>query len=172
MAVNNMKQKLLINLKSKIMNNLENRRNKINRCMSELFNLYVENKKQIVASVEMDGVKCKLVFEEEHPSICEGEVSTVRKKQTNNTEPLKNVVIHCKTEKEAIECCNLADKLGFKWLYGYDGRFTDLTHWEDYREDTAYDFYEGTYGHFDECKNSGCKIHSAQWFIDNFKIKD
>ena len=154
------------------MNNLENRRNKINSCMAELFNLYMEDKKQIVASVEMDGVKCKLVFGEEHPSICEGEVSNVRKEQTNNTEPLKNAVIHCKTEKEAIECCNLADKLGFKWLSGYDGRFTDLTHWEDYREDTAYDFYEGTYGHFDECKTFGCKIHSAQWFIDNFKIKD
>ena len=46
------------------MNNLENRRNKINSCMAELFNLYMEDRKTIKGSISLDGVKCTLTFGE------------------------------------------------------------------------------------------------------------
>ena len=42
-------------------------------------------------------------------------------------EKLKGVAIHCKTEKEAIECCNLADKFGYFWSNGE--RFTIFNPW-------------------------------------------
>ena len=81
-------------------------------------------------------------------------------------EKLKGVAIHCKTEKEAIACCNLADKLGLKWMSAH--RFSEINNWKDFREKTAYVFYEGTYSDFNDCKICGCKIHYAQWFLKNF----
>ena len=143
------------------MNNLEERRSKINSCMAELFNLYMEDKKQIVASVEMDGVKCKLVF---------GEDSNVCKEQPKDTVSLEKVVIHCRTKNEALKCCSLADKLGFKWRDG--DSFTEENMWRFYESNTCYLFEDGGFCDKPWYINEGYEVKSAQWFIDNFKIKE
>ena len=81
-------------------------------------------------------------------------------------EKLKGVAIHCKTEKEAIECCNIADKLGCLWSSG--DRFSSFNPWEDFGQETCYNFSEGTYCDKDCCRENECKIHSSKWFIKNF----
>ena len=84
-------------------------------------------------------------------------------------EKLKFVAIHCKTKKEAVECCTLADKLGLRWLARE--RFTELNYWKTYESETAYNFLGGTYSNVEWCKTSGFKIHSAKWFLKNFGNK-
>ena len=143
------------------MNNLGNRRNKINSCMAELFNLYMDDKKQIVASVEMDGVKCKLTF---------GEEIVNKPKSKLAIEYLRNIAINFKTEKEVEQCCMIADKLGLRWHNGDSYASNGLV--GPYNSQTCYNFLEGTYCYVDFYKKKGYTIKSAQWFIDNFKIKD
>ena len=81
-------------------------------------------------------------------------------------EKLKGVAIHCKTEKEAIECCNLADKLGLKWLSGKS--FSKINFWEHYKEGTIYDFYQGIFSDIRWSEDYVHKIHSSKWFLKNF----
>ena len=81
-------------------------------------------------------------------------------------EKLKGVAIHCKTDKEAIECCNLADKLGLKWLSG--DSFLSFNPWEDFGQETCYNFSEGTYCDKDCCIENKDEIHSSKWFLKNF----
>ena len=45
------------------MNKAERRRNKINNCLMDLFNLYMDDKKPIVATVSMLGMHYKLTFD-------------------------------------------------------------------------------------------------------------
>ena len=81
-------------------------------------------------------------------------------------EKLKGVAIHCKTEKEAIQCCNLADKLGLKWLSG--NSFAEINNLEYYKGETTYDFYLGAFADIGWSKFDANEIHSAKWFIKNF----
>ena len=81
-------------------------------------------------------------------------------------EKLKGVAIHCETEKEAIECCNLADKLGLKWLSG--NSFAKLTYWKHYKGKTIYDFYLGAFSDIRWGTFDANEIHSSEWFLKNF----
>ena len=81
-------------------------------------------------------------------------------------EKLKGVAIHCKTENEAIECCNLADKLGYFWSSG--DRFSCFNWWCILKGETCYNFTEGAYLYKDWYIDNGYKIHSAKWFLKNF----
>ena len=139
------------------MNNLEERRSKINNCMAELFNIYMVDKKQIVGSIETDGVKCKLVFGDSEPE----------KQLTFKS--LENVAINCTSKNEAVRVCTLASKLNDKFkseMYGLQ------TKWGIYKGDTCYDLYKGTVSSLLLFEQKGYTIHSAQWFLDNFKIKE
>jgi len=82
---------------------------------------------------------------------------------------LKNTVIHCETYEEAKECHELADKLG--WRCSSGSRYIDdIKYWYKLKENTCYYFYKGVIASLYFCKNLDCKIKSAQWFLDNFKI--
>ena len=145
------------------MNNLENRRNKLNSCMSELFNLYMEDRKNIKGSISLDGVKCTLTFgETSKKKITDKKVMTIN--------DLEGIAIHCKTKEQALKCCKLANKLGWKWSSGIS--FNDELFWEDYREETCYKFSDGEYAYAAYYKEDGIKIKSSKWFLDNFTPKE
>jgi uncharacterized protein CbrC (UPF0167 family) len=52
-----------------------------------------------------------------------------------NIEDLKNVVIHCPTKKDAIKCCEFANKLHFHWNGGES--FIDNNNWDYFEKDTC-----------------------------------
>lgn len=125
--------------------------------MAELFNLYMVDKKQIVGSIELEGVKCKLVF------------GSGESEKQLEFKSLKNVVINCTTKNEAVRVCTLASKLNEK----FKSDIYDLqTKWGVYKEATGYDFYKGCCSDLLLFEQQGYTIHSAKWFLDNFKIKD
>ena len=145
------------------MNNLETRRNKINSCMAELFNLYMEDRKNIKGSISLDGVKCTLNFgETSKKKITDKNVMTIN--------DLEGIAIHCKTKVQALKCCQLANKLGWKLSSGIS--FNDELFWEDYREEMCYDFANGEYAPVQYYEEDGKEIKSAQWFLDNFTPKE
>lgn len=82
---------------------------------------------------------------------------------------LENVAISCVTAKEAIACCSLASDLGLNWYSG--ASFKDKINWTDHKEETCYNFLEGTYCKISFFKSISYKIQSADWFLENFKIK-
>ena len=83
---------------------------------------------------------------------------------------LKNIAIHCETEEQAELCCELADKFGWKRNSGSSYAASSNCWWW-YKGNTCYSFYNGTYSDIDTYKNSGYTINSANWFLENFKIK-
>ena len=141
------------------MNNLEERRSKINNCMAELFNLYMEDRKNIKGIISLDGVKCTLAF---------GETSKnkITDKNVMTINDLECIAIHCKTKVQALKCCQLANKLGWKWSSEED--YNEKSYWEDYREEMCYDFANGEYATVPYYEEDGKEIKSAQWFLDNF----
>lgn len=145
------------------MNNLETRRNKINSCMAELFNLYMEDRKNIKGSISLDGVKCTLTFGENSKK-------EITDKKVMKLDDLKGVAINCKTIEQASKCCELASNLGLKWSSEED--YNEKCYWEDYREEMCYDFANGEYAPVQYYKEDGKEIKSAQWFLDNFTPKE
>ena len=141
------------------MNNLETRRNKINSCMAELFNLYMEDRKNIKGSISLDGVKCTLTFGENSKK-------EITDKKVMKLDDLKGVAINCKTIEQASKCCELASNLGLKWSSGMS--FNEELFWRDYREETCYDFSNGEYAYASYYIEDGKEIKSAEWFLDNF----
>lgn len=89
-----------------------------------------------------------------------------------NLKYLENIAIHCKTEDEAVECCELANHLGWTWCQGDSYVDTDNLWSCLYKEDTCYNFEKGTYESLSYYEFCGYTIKSASWFLDNFKIKD
>lgn len=81
---------------------------------------------------------------------------------------LKDIVINCKTEEEAQECCNLADKLGLKWKGGEP--YTGSTLWKTYRADMCYDFLAGDCCSCSYAATHNFAIHSSKWFLENYTI--
>jgi hypothetical protein len=82
-------------------------------------------------------------------------------------EDLKGIVIHCKTEQEAIKCCELADKMGYRWAN--DRRFITDNRWEMFKERTCYNFYEGAYwSEQSYITYSDYTIKPSEWFLENF----
>jgi len=151
------------------MNNLETRRNKINSCMAELFNLYMEDRKNIKGSISLDGVKCTLTF---------GETSKneITDKKVMKLDDLKGVVINCKTKKESDRVLTLFDKLGVKWGSTSLCSESHLNIWNGYNGGTCYTLfgYDNKFGYSDITyfKGKNYVIKSAQWFLDNFTPKE
>lgn len=83
---------------------------------------------------------------------------------------LKDIVINCKTEEEAQECCNLADKLGLKW--GGGEPYTGGTLWKTYRADMCYDFLAGDCCSCSYAATHNFAIQSSKWFLKNYTIKE
>ena len=84
---------------------------------------------------------------------------------------LKNIVIHCTTQTEADECCELAGRLGWRWVSGQSYVDTDNC-WHENKDNTVYDFYNNDYCNILYAITNGYKIKSAQWFLDNFTPKE
>lgn len=61
-----------------------------------------------------------------------------------------NYVMHCKTEEEAKDFCAYLDSVGRKWCNGES--YLDVNEWGWYRENTIYDFNEGSYCSVDLAK--------------------
>jgi hypothetical protein len=59
-------------------------------------------------------------------------------------ENLKNIVINCKTKKDAITLCNAFDNLNLRWRSGE--RYIDDNCWDLFKDETCYYPYEGSYG--------------------------
>ena len=83
---------------------------------------------------------------------------------------LENIAIHCETEEEANRCCELADRLGFKYRSGR--RYTECENWEEYGDKTCFAFRKGIYNSKIYLIGKGFTIKQASWFLENFKIKD
>ena len=151
------------------MNNLENRRNKINSCMAELFNLYMEDRKTIKDSISLDGVTCNLSF---------GETSNdnVTDKKVMTIEDLKGIAINCKTKDESDKFLKKADSFGLKWGNRSPYETIILKNWETFKGKTCYcindeDFGLG-YDDIEYFKERKYTIKSAQWFLYNFTPKE
>lgn len=85
-------------------------------------------------------------------------------------EDLKNVAIHCATEEEAKQVCNLTHQLGWKWCGALS--YYAKKYWNIYKENTCYNFYEGYYANKQFYLDKGYRIESTQWFLDNFTSKE
>ena len=151
------------------MNNLENRRNKINSCMAELFNLYMEDRKNIKGSISLDGVKCTLTFgETSKKKITDKKVMTIK--------DLKGIAIHCKTREESDNFLKKADSFGLKWGISSPCKTIILENWETYKEETCYCINDEDFGlEYDDVeyfKERKYTIKPAKWFFDNFTPKE
>ena len=54
------------------------------------------------------------------------------------TDITEKQVVHCATEEEAKRICKLAHDNGLKWDNGYS--YLEVNYWEEYKEQTCYDF--------------------------------
>lgn len=61
-------------------------------------------------------------------------------------------VMHCKTEKEAIDFCNYLHSIGKKWCSG--GTYVERTNWHFYGKHTVYCFNDGSYCDTDYAKRN------------------
>lgn len=75
------------------------------------------------------------------------------------------IVVHCKTEEEAIDFCKQMDEHGMKWCTKKS--YLDKNNWNDYREETCYS-NNGRFYHLDYYEKSNYHILE---FSDYFKIK-
>lgn len=55
-----------------------------------------------------------------------------------------NYVMHCKTEEETEEFCEVMHNAGMKWSSG--SSYLNMNYYEDYKERTCYEFNEGCFG--------------------------
>lgn len=68
----------------------------------------------------------------------------------------KKVVMHCKTEEEANEFCEVMHKAGKTWSSGV--RYLERTNWKNYEDQTCYFFNNGTHDSIDYSREVGYKI--------------
>lgn len=78
----------------------------------------------------------------------------------------EKVVVHCRTEEEAIDFCQKMYNLRKKWKTGESYK---NTHWNVLKEDSCYDFNKGeiyTIGHY-----KSCNYTILEWkdYMNNFK---
>ena len=156
------------------MNNLETRRNKINSCMAELFNLYMEDRKNIKGSISLDGVKCTLNFGETSNDKV-ADKKEINEKKVTTIEDLRGIVIRCKTKKESNKFLRIIDKLGIEWDGASPCNKERLNAWYQYEDRTCYIIFGiSGFGYCNDVyfKSDGYTIKSAKWFFDNFKPKE
>lgn len=69
------------------------------------------------------------------------------------------VVIHCKTSREANNCCDFLASIGFKWSNG--SSYREKTYYDTYGKEICYNFKTGTYADVSYYKIKGYKI--VEW---------
>ena len=77
-----------------------------------------------------------------------------------------DVVMHCKTEKEARDFCEYLDSIGRKWHTGT--RYTKKLNWLTYRERTCYCFNDGSYSDLEYFLRNDYKILEWSDFSNGF----
>lgn len=75
-----------------------------------------------------------------------------------------NFVMHCKTEEEAKDFCRYLDSLGRKWSDGT--KYTELTFWCVYKDNTCYDFNNGKYYLLSSYESKGYIVLEWSDFMD------
>lgn len=70
--------------------------------------------------------------------------------------------MHCKNEYEAYAFLEFLDKHGRKWNGG--NRYTKLTNYEQYGEDTCYFFNTGEYADLNYCLEKGYEVLNCSDF--------
>ncbi len=68
----------------------------------------------------------------------------------------ENVVMHCKTQEEAEAFCKEMDEAGLTWHMGR--RYSESNNFEEYKENTCYNFNRGLYGSVEYYKDRVFKI--------------
>lgn len=76
------------------------------------------------------------------------------------------VVMHCETKEEAEVFCGFLDKQGRSWINSKrDGfGYADRNYFEEYGENTCYNFNKGTYGDISYYRRYGYRILSCKDF--------
>lgn len=72
------------------------------------------------------------------------------------TDLKQNQVVHCATEEEAIRICKIAHENGLKWIAGTS--YIGENNWEEYKEETCYNFNNGAFEFIDYYKEEGYDI--------------
>lgn len=72
--------------------------------------------------------------------------------------------MHCKTAEEAKEFCNFLHKNGRKWLGGKS--YSEETYFDTHKEDTAYVFNQGCFGHLRPMTCTGQPYYDILEFSD------
>ena len=81
--------------------------------------------------------------------------------------------MHCRTEEDAIAFIQYLDSIGKEWCNGE--RYTpDSSAWKNYRENTCYEFTNGTYSDYDYFLRTRYTILEFEEFdfTDDFEIGD
>lgn len=77
--------------------------------------------------------------------------------------------IHCPTKELAEEFLELADSFGYEWWCS--GSYLSDDGWDEYREDTCYDIYEGARWSLTDARKSDCKILEFEPLAKSSHIK-
>lgn len=75
----------------------------------------------------------------------------------------KETVVHCSTEELAKQVLAIADKLEYKWCSGES--FSELTNWKYCKENTYYNFHNGSYGSMTSWTAKHYTVMEAEDFI-------
>lgn len=81
-----------------------------------------------------------------------------------NLKIYQNTVVHCPTKELANKVLAIAHSLGYRW--SNDSFFIDRLFYNEYKEQTCYDIYEGKYGSLSYFQNNWYYIISAEEFIN------
>ena len=74
-------------------------------------------------------------------------------------------VMHCKTEEEAKDFCNYLHSIGRKWRNQY-ATYKATTNYALYRQETAYNFNQGTYWNVQGYEEEGYTILEWEDFMN------
>lgn len=77
----------------------------------------------------------------------------------------QKVVMHCKTEEEAIDFCRVMDEAGLRWKIG--ARYINRNFYDVYEELTCYVFNEGKYRRIDRALNNGYEVLEWSNFMNS-----
>ena len=74
----------------------------------------------------------------------------------------EQIAIHTSTEKQAVTLLKALDEKGYEWFSG--NKLTTMTFYEDYKENTCYDFSIGVDG---DLLNKKVVYGSLVWYQEN-----
>lgn len=79
----------------------------------------------------------------------------------------ENEVVYCSTEKDAKNVLKIANKLGLTWHNGEE--YGKCTHWNSYRDESAYCLIKGTYSFVEYYLTQNYNIIQAKDFFKRYK---